>query len=127
MSDEIRNEGGINEDNPLVNYSPDFIKPGDTKEFIINFSLTYAPFLKARNLTDISDNQIKQMVGSTINFYENQASIKDIRDFFEIPDSYDAYLLSRNYSIVADVVGKDTAHQCLFVKYTMTIGSKIIV
>lgn len=104
--------------------------PGTTKddvEFVINFTLTYAPFLKAKGATDISDNEITQLVGSMVAHFETQAPINDLKEFFEVrTDEYDTEFLMRNYNVKADVVAKNTEHQFLLVKYTLTIGSKII-
>ena len=132
MSDAVNNE--IVEENITteenvehdIDANDETIESEETDIFKVNFTLSYANYIKAQNKTEISSADAAALIASVLNYYENEASVQDVKLFFEIPDTYDNDIEARKYNIDAKIINFDTKYQICLIEYTLIFGERKI-
>ena len=90
-----------------------------------NFSLSYSQYLTKNNKENLTNKEALVIANSLAKFYEDEASVGDIRLFFDIPESDNDLLEFKFFNIETKIIRNDADYQMLLVKYTLKFGRRL--
>ena len=99
------------------------INPCVGDKYIVDLAVSYAPFVRATNTSEVSNEMIQGWMNSTRDHYNYVATPEELMTFFKIDDSSEnrQWIEKRHYNISGLIKSQDTVKKSIMFHYVLEV------